>query len=101
MRPLLIVLAYALGLFAILYFAVIAPGNRKNKQQKAMHDLVRPGDKVSTIGGLIATVVERDGDTVKLLVDEETGTTATFVIYAVQQIIKPAKRGETSDPEIR
>ena len=41
------------------------------------------------------TVLERDGDTVKLLVDEATGTAATFVIYAIQQIIKPA--GETKE----
>ena len=60
-----------------------------------MHDAVKPGDKVTTIGGLIGTVLERDGDTVKLLVDEATGTAATFVIYAIQQIIKPA--GETKE----
>ncbi len=46
---------------------------------------------MSAIGGLIGKVVERDGDTVKLLVDEANGTTATFVIYAIQQIIKPAE----------
>lgn len=95
MRPLLVVLAYALALFAILYFFVIVPGQKKNKQTRAMHDSVKPGDKVTTIGGLIGTVLERDGDTVKLLVDEATGTAATFVIYAIQQIIKPA--GETKE----
>ncbi len=35
-----------------------------------MHDSIKVGDKVNTIGGLIAVVKERDGDTVKLLVDE-------------------------------
>ena len=40
-------------------------------------------------------MLERDGDTVKLLVDESTGTAATFVIYAIQQIIKPA--GESKE----
>ncbi|MBR1812290.1 MAG: preprotein translocase subunit YajC [Lachnospiraceae bacterium] len=90
-NPLLVILAYALALFAILYFVVIVPGNKKNKQVKEMHASVKAGDKVTTIGGLIGKVVERDGDTVRLLVDEANGTTATFVIYAIQQIIKPAE----------
>ena len=55
MRPLLVVLAYALALFAILYFFVIVPGQKKNKQTRAMHDSVKAGDKVTTIGGLIGT----------------------------------------------
>ena len=95
MRPLLVVLAYALALFAVLYFFVIVPGQKKNKQTRAMHDAVKVGDKVTTIGGMIGTVLERDGDTVKLLLDEESGAAATFVIYAIQQIVKPA--GEAED----
>ena len=87
--PLLLILAYALALFAVLYFAVIMPGQKKNKQNRAMHDSIKAGDKVNTIGGLIATVKERNGDTVKLLVDEETGTTETYVVYAIQSIITP------------
>lgn len=89
-RMLLIFLAYAFGLFAVLYFAVIMPGKKKNKQTRAMHDSIKVGDKVTTIGGLIGTVSERDGDTVRVLIDEATGTTATFVVFAIQQIITPA-----------
>ena len=90
MRIFLMILAYALALFAILYFAVIMPGKKKNAQMRAMHDSVKVGDKVTTIGGIIGTVVWRDTDTVKLLLDEENNTTAIFVVYAVQQIIKAA-----------
>ena len=89
-RVLLVFLAYAFGILAVLYFAVIMPGKKKNKQTRAMHDSIKVGDKVNTIGGLIGTVSERDGDTVKLLIDESTGTTATYVVYAIQQIITPA-----------
>ena len=90
-RAFLLILAYALGLFAILYFAVIRPGQKKNKTVRAMHDSVKVGDKINTIGGIIGKVVERDGDTVKILIDENTGTTMTIVVYAVQQIIKQAE----------
>lgn len=88
-RVLLVILAYAFAIFAVMYFFVIMPGKKKNKQTRAMHDSIKVGDKVTTIGGLIGTVSERDGDTVKLLIDEETGTTATYVVYAIQQIITP------------
>lgn len=88
-RVLLVILAYAFAIFAVMYFFVIMPGKKKNKQTRAMHDSIKVGDKVTTIGGLIGTVSERDGDTVKLLIDEATGTTATYVVYAIQQIITP------------
>ena len=91
MRVFLLILAYALALFGILYFAVIVPGKKKNKQMREMHDRVKVGDKVATMGGLIGRVVWRDQDTVKLLVDEETGATATFVVYAIQQIVKASE----------
>lgn len=86
----LLILSYALALFAILYFFVIRPGQKKNAQMRMMHDSIKVGDKVNTIGGVIGTVIWRDTDTVKLLLDEESGTTATFVVYAIQQIIKEA-----------
>ncbi|MBR3154801.1 MAG: preprotein translocase subunit YajC [Lachnospiraceae bacterium] len=86
----LLILSYALALFAILYFFVIKPGQKKNAQMRMMHDSIKVGDKVNTIGGVIGTVIWRDTDTVKLLLDEESGTTATFVVYAIQQIIKEA-----------
>ncbi len=90
MQLLLMILSYALALFAILYFVVIHPGKKKNAQMRAMHDSIKVGDKVNTIGGVIGTVIWRDTDTVKLLLDEESGTKATFVVYAIQQIIKSA-----------
>ena len=93
MRMFLIILAYALALFAVMYFTVIMPGKKKNAQMREMHDRVKVGDKVTTIGGIIGVVTARESDTVKLLLDEETGTTATFVVYAIQQIIKEAANG--------
>ena len=90
MQTLLWILAYALMLFAVIYFVVIMPGKKKNAEMKKMHDAVKVGDRVTTIGGAIGTVLSRDGDSVKLLLDEETNTTATFVVYAIQQIIKSA-----------
>ena len=81
---------YSVGLLALMYFAVILPGKRKNKKTQPMHDAVKVGDTISTIGGILGTVTERDGDTVTLLIDENTGTTMRIVIYAVQSIVEQA-----------
>lgn len=91
MKALLIVLLYVLLLFLVLYFAFIRPGQKKQAKQKEMHDALKVGDKVNTIGGIIGTVTERDGDSVKILIDEKTGTTMTVVVYAVSQVIKPGE----------
>lgn len=90
MRPWEFVLIYSVGLLALMYFAVILPGKRKNKKTQQMHDAVKVGDTISTIGGILGTVTERDGDTVTLLIDENTGTTMRIVIYAVQSIVEQA-----------
>ena len=90
MRPWEFVLIYSVGLLALMYFAVILPGKRKNKKTQQMHDAVKVGDTISTIGGILGTVTERDGDMVTLLIDENTGTTMRIVIYAVQSIVEQA-----------
>ena len=90
MRPWEFVLIYSVGLLALMYFAVILPGKRKNKKTQQMHDAVKVGDTISTIGGILGTVTERAGDTVTLLIDENTGTTMRIVIYAVQSIVEQA-----------
>ena len=90
MRPWEFVLIYSVGLLALMYFAVILPGKRKNKKTQQMHDAVKVGDTISTIGGIIGTVTERDGDTVLVQIDEKTGTTMRIVIYAVQSIVEKA-----------
>lgn len=86
-----ILLIYALGMAGILYVVTILPGTRKNKKVREMHDSVAPGDLVATAGGILATVKEREGDTVTLLIDENTGTTMKVIVYAIQNIVEKKK----------
>lgn len=86
--PLMIV--YIIGIFVILYFISIRPAKRKHQQMREMHDALSIGDKITTIGGIYGTVTERDADTVKVLVDEKTGTTLKITIFAVQSVVEKA-----------
>ena len=50
-------------IFAIMYFLMIRPQQRKVKEHKAMVEAVRRGDQVVTSGGLIGKVVKvADGE---------------------------------------
>src|SRR5262245_60430352 len=44
-------------IFAILYFVMIVPARKKQKQHAAMVDNLKPGDKIVTNGGIYGTVV--------------------------------------------
>jgi len=51
-------------IFAIMYFLLIRPQQKKAKEHRAMVDAVRRGDQVITQGGLIGKVskVKDDGE---------------------------------------
>ncbi len=51
-------LIYLVGLFAIFYFLLLRPQQKKNKQLKEMRASLTVGDRVSTIGGLIGKAIK-------------------------------------------
>jgi preprotein translocase subunit YajC len=53
---LLIIAPYA-AIFAVFYFLLIRPARQRQKDQAAMLDTLKPGDKVVCAGGIHGTVV--------------------------------------------
>ena len=45
------------AMFAIFYFMLIRPENKRKKEAEQMRSSVRNGDKIVTIGGIVGTVV--------------------------------------------
>ena len=45
------------AMFALMYFMLIRPENKRKKEAEQMRSAVRTGDKITTIGGIIGTVV--------------------------------------------
>ena len=80
---------YVLGVFLLIYFFTVIPARRKNQRVRAMHDAVKPGDEIVTIGGIIAEVASRDGEEVVLRLNPD-GTSMRVLIYAVQSIRRGA-----------
>lgn len=50
------------AMFAIMYFMLIRPENKRKKEAEEMRSAVKTGDKVTTIGGIIGTVVSVKDD---------------------------------------
>ena len=44
-------------MFAIFYFMLIRPENKRKKEAEQMRSTVKNGDKIVTIGGIVGTVV--------------------------------------------
>ena len=61
-------------LFAIMYFLMIRPQQKKQKDQQNMLKNIKKGDKIVTIGGIIGTVgVSKEGeDTIMVKIAENT-----------------------------
>ena len=57
------------AMLAIFYFMLIRPENKRKKEEEAMRNSVKTGDKIVTIGGIIGTVVNVKEDKVVI----ETG----------------------------
>jgi len=47
-----------LAMLAIFYFMLIRPENKRKKEAEQMRASVRKGDKITTIGGIVGTVVD-------------------------------------------
>lgn len=61
-----------LVMFVIMYFLILRPQQKKQKEVKAMLENIKKGDRVSTIGGILGTVVGAKDDVVTLKIAENT-----------------------------
>lgn len=80
-------------IFAIMYFLLIRPQQKKMKELKAMIDALRRGDQVLTGGGIIGKVT-KVGDDNTIEVEIATGVTVKIMkstIVSVMNKTEPAK----------
>lgn len=75
-------------MFAVFYFLLIRPQQKKQKQRSSMLNQIKKGDKVTTIGGLHGTIVEMTDDTVVLRVNDTTKM--TFERSAINAVVSTA-----------
>ena len=71
----LLMMAVMLGIF---YFMLIRPENKRKKEAEQMRDTLKVGDEVTTIGGIVGTVVNVKEDRIVL----ETGADQVRIEFA-------------------
>lgn len=79
-------------MFAVFYFLLIRPQQKRQKARNAMLGNLKKGDKVVTIGGIHGTIVEITDDTVVLRVNDVTKL--TFDRAAVNSVTASAASDE-------
>ena len=56
-------------MFAMLYFFMIRPENKRKKEAQNLRDSLKVGDVITTIGGIVGTICKVDESTIVI----ETG----------------------------
>ena len=88
------------AMLAIFYFMLIRPENKRKKEAENMRSSVKNGDKITTIGGIIGTVVnvkedkiviETGADQVRIELAKWTISTNETAAEAAQAAAKKAQ----------
>ncbi len=72
-------------MFIVIYFFMIRPEQRKQKDKKNMMENLKKGDKILTIGGIYGTVGNIKDDTVMVRIGDNT--TVKFAKSAISSVI--------------
>ena len=79
--------------FAVFYFMMIRPENKRKKETEEMRSSIRTGDQVTTIGGIIGTVVDVKED--KLVLETSADRVRIeFAKWGISSNDTAAKRAE-------
>ncbi|NDV01712.1 preprotein translocase subunit YajC [Pseudoroseicyclus tamaricis] len=82
-----------IAIFAIMYFFLIRPQQKKVKEHQAMVQALRRGDQVVTQGGIVGKVSRvKEGDEIE--VEIASGVTVRVVKATIAQVVsktEPAK----------
>lgn len=72
------------AIFAIFYFLLIRPQQKRQKQLQMQINQMKKGDDVITAGGIKGKVIDIDGDTVKI---ESSGTQFEVMKSHIGQVL--------------
>ena len=72
-------------MFVVLYFVMIRPQMKRQKEHKAMIDAIAKGDEIATAGGLLGKVTHLDVGTLTLEI--ASGVEVQLQRHAVVQVL--------------
>lgn len=81
------ILPMMLVMFVVLYFFIIRPQSKKQKETQKMLSNVKKGDKVITIGGILGLVTNVKGNIITLKIS--SNAEVDFKKTAISTIVTP------------
>ncbi len=75
------------GIFLVMYLFMFRGQRKTEKSRKLLLSSMKKGDKVMTIGGLVARVVSIDDEDVVLKIDESANVKAVYKKTSIQQVL--------------
>lgn len=84
-------------LMALMYFVMIRPQRKKEKEAKEMRDSLQIGDEVTTIGGITGIIVRKTEDTVVI----ETGGDRSKIRVKIWAISENATIHDTTEEAVK
>jgi preprotein translocase subunit YajC len=76
----------------ILYVFVFRSKRTQDKKRQEMLTLLKKGERVQTIGGILGTVIEVRDNEVLLKVDESSNTKIRFARSAIHRVLEEAEK---------
>jgi preprotein translocase subunit YajC len=88
-----------LGGFFLLYIFMSRGRRKEQKRRQEMLSSLKKNDKITTIGGIVGTVIEVRDDEVTIKVDESSNTRMKFARWAVRGVGAEGKAEKPGDAE--
>jgi preprotein translocase subunit YajC len=86
-------------MFAVFYFLLIRPQQKKQRRHQDMLKGLKVGDKVMTSGGVVGTIVEGGEQFVKLEIADRVRVDIGRSYIAGKIMVKDGKEAEPASPE--
>ncbi len=83
-----------IAFFAIMYFLMIRPNQKRERERREMLAALSKGDRVVTNGGIFGTIVGVHEKSIVLRVSDEPLVKLEFALAAVSRVEKPEKSTE-------
>ena len=84
-------------MFALIYFLLIKPQQKKEKERLKMLNTVQKNDYVLTTGGVYGIVTAVKDNELTLKIDEDNNTKVRLVRSAVVGIIRPSGQKDSNE----
>lgn len=96
-----IMLLMTVGIFAVMYFVMIRPQRKRQKEEQQMRNNLRVGDEITTIGGICGRVlqIKEDSLVIETGADRSKMTIKKWAIQSCDTVHDPAELDDDDDDD--